>query len=88
MGSKFFRLRLDAFSDGRQNKWVDSMNGAKVYVHQNFLNVVVHVIIIGQYNQTARFYEIQVTVFNSGAILIALTLECDVFTVKRVTCKA
>ena len=39
-------------------------NRAKVYMHQHFLKVVVHVIIIGQWNQTARYkYEMQVNVY-------------------------
>ena len=52
-------------------------NGAKVYFIQNFLNVIVHVIIIHQWNQTARLYEIQVTVICSRAILVAVTsVQC------------
>ena len=35
-------------------------NRTKVYMHQNFLKVVVHVIIIHQRNQTAPLYEIQI----------------------------
>ena len=48
----------------------------KVSIHQNFLNVVVHVIIIDQW--------IQVTVINCRAILFTVTSECWV---KRVICK-
>ena len=33
-----------------------------VYKRQNFLKIVVHVIIIDQWNQIARLYEIQITV--------------------------
>ena len=46
------------------------------YRRQNFLKVVVHVIIIDQCNQTARVYEIQVTVTDSRAILVGVTSEC------------
>ena len=53
-------------------------NRAKVYMHQNFLKVVLHVIIIDQWNQTARLYEIQVMVIYSRAILAAVTSEGSV----------
>ena len=43
---------------------------------QNFLKVIVHVIIIDQLNQTACLYEIQVTVIYSQAILGAMASEC------------
>ena len=58
-------------------------NSAKLYTHQNFLKVVVHVIISDQLNQTARLYEIQ-TVIYDRAILVAVTSECRV---KRIICK-
>ena len=48
-------------------------NRATVYIHQNVLNVVVYVIIIDQWNQTARLYEIQLTVIYSRAILVVVT---------------
>ena len=41
-------------------------------------------VIIDQWNQTARLHEIQVTVIYSRAILVAVTSECRV---KRVICK-
>ena len=59
-------------------------NRTKVYMHQNFLKVVVHVVIIDQWNKTASLYEIQVTVIYSRAILVTLTSECSL---KRVICK-
>ena len=37
-------------------------NRTKVYIHQDFLKIVVHMIIIDQCNQTARLFEIEVTV--------------------------
>ena len=46
-------------------------NQAKVCIHQHFLKVVVHVIVIDQWNQIVRLYEIQVTVIYNGAILLA-----------------
>ena len=60
-------------------------NRAKVYMHQNFLKVVVCVIIIGQWNQTARFkYEMQVNVY----FLSRYSLHCDIWVrVKRVIYK-
>ena len=51
-------------------------NRAKVYKHQNYLNVVVHVILIDKWNQTARLYEIQETVIYSRAVLFVLKSEC------------
>ena len=51
---------------------------AKVYIHQDFFKVVVHVIIIDHWNQTARLYEIQVTVINILSILVTVTSECRV----------
>ena len=51
------------------------------YIHLNFLQVVVHMIIIDQWNQTARLYEIEVTIIFNRAILVALTSECHVKTV-------
>ena len=51
---------------------------------ENFLKVVVHVIIIDKCNQTARMYEIQVTVIYSRANLVVVISECRV---KRVICK-
>ena len=62
----------------------NGLSRAKVYIHQNLLKVVVHVMIIAQRNQTARLYEIQVTVIYSRAILAALMSECHV---KKVICK-
>ena len=47
-----------------------------LYIHQNFLEVVVPVIIIDQWNQTARLYEIQVTVIYSHAILCDVKVPC------------
>ena len=38
-----------------------------------FGSIVVHVIIIVQWNQTARLYEIQVTDIYSRAVLVAVT---------------
>ena len=43
-----------------------------VYIRQNFLEIVVHVILIDQLNQIARLYEIQVTVIYSRAILVTV----------------
>ena len=43
-------------------------NWAMVYIHQNFLKVVAHVIFIDQWNQTAHLYEIQVTVVNGDLV--------------------
>ena len=37
-------------------------NRVEVYIHQNFLKVVVHVVIIDTRNQTTRLYETQGTV--------------------------
>ena len=45
-------------------------NQSKVYIHQNFLKAVVHVIIIDQWNQTALFYEIQVMIIQSNLIIL------------------
>ena len=42
------------------------------------IKVVVHVIINDQWNQTARLYEIQITVIYSRTILVAVTSECPV----------
>ena len=42
-----------------------------------FLKVVVHVIIIVQWNQTSRLYEIQVTIIYSHTSLVAVTAECS-----------
>ena len=50
--------------------WVIVYNRTVVYKRQNCLKVVVHVIIIDQWNQTARSYEILVT-----AIFAALFLS-------------
>ena len=50
-----------------------SCNRAEVYIHQNFLKVVVHVIVIDQWNKNARLYKIQVTITYSHAIRIVLT---------------
>ena len=47
-----------------------------VYIRQNFLEIVVHVILIDQLNQIARLYEIQVTVIYSRAILVTVMSEC------------
>ena len=52
--------------------WSIVYNRAKVYIHQTFSKVVVHVIIIDQWNQTARLYENQVTIIYSRAILITV----------------
>ena len=59
-------------------------NRAKVYIHQNFLKVVGHVIIIDQWNPTKRLYGIQVTVIYSRAVVVTVTSECRVM---RVICK-
>ena len=48
-------------------------------MRQNF-----HLIIFDQWNQTARLYEIQLTVIYIRAILVAVTSECSL---KRVICK-
>ena len=53
-------------------------------MHQTFLKVVVHVIIIDLWNQIARLYEIQVTIIYSRAILVAVTSE---YSIKLVICK-
>ena len=52
--------------------------GSIVYKHQDFLKVVVHMIIIDQWNQVARLYEIQVTVIYSRAILVTVTSQTNV----------
>ena len=52
---------------------------AKVYIHQNFLKVIVHVIIIDQWNQAARMYEIH----GNGYVFPRYSCHCDV----RVSCK-
>ena len=70
---------LFAFTTG-----ISINNRSRVYLHQNFLKAVVHVIIIDQWNQTARLYVMQVTVIYSRASLVAVTLKCSV---KRVICK-
>ena len=49
-----------------------------------FPQIVVHVIIIDQWNQTARLYEIRETVIDSRAILVTVTSERSV---KRVVYK-
>ena len=49
-------------------------NRAIVHKRQNFLKVVVHVIIIDQCNQATS--EVQVTVSYSRAILVGVTSEC------------
>ena len=49
---------------------------AMVYKRQNFHKVVVQLIIIDQWNQTARMYEIQVKVIYSRVILVSVTSEC------------
>ena len=59
-------------------------NSAIIYKRQNFFQVVLHVIIIEQCNQTVRLYEIQVTVTYSRNGLVAVTSECSV---KNVMCK-
>ena len=53
-------------------------NRANVYIHQIFRKFVVHVIIIDQWFQTARFYEIQVTIIYSRARLVNVTSESSV----------
>ena len=57
---------------------------ATVNINQNFLKVVVHVIITDQWSQTKCLYEIQITVIYSSAILVTVMSECHV---KRVICK-
>ena len=59
--------------------WSIVYSRANVCIHQNF-----HVIIIDQWNQTARLYEIKVTFIYSRAILDTVTSECRL---KRVICK-
>ena len=49
--------------------WLIVYNRAKVYIYQNFLKIDVHVIIIEQWNQTVRLYEIQVMIFTAALIL-------------------
>ena len=46
-------------------------NRAIVFRHQNFLQLVVHVIIIDHWNQTEHLYKIQVTVIYSRAVLVS-----------------
>ena len=52
-------------------------NRAKMHIIQNFLKVVVHVIIIDQLKQTARLYEIRVhvTVLYSRTIIDSLDVR-------------
>ena len=59
-------------------------NRAIVYKRQNFIKVVVYVIIIDQWSSATRLYNIQLTVIYSHAILVTMTSECNV---KRVICK-
>ena len=57
-------------------------NRAKVYIQQNFLKVVVHVIIIDhEIVPRARSYKFQATVIR---ILVTVTSECRI---KRAICK-
>ena len=68
--------------------WVDFIvyNRPKVHkVHQNFLKVVVPMIIIDQWNQTARLYELPVTVIYRRSILVGVTSE---YNVTGAICKA
>ena len=51
---------------------VDCLQSSILYIHQNFLKVDVHVIIVDEWYQTARFYEIQALVIYSRAILVAV----------------
>ena len=51
---------------------------AKVHIHQNFLIVVVHVIIIDQWNQTTRLYEIQVKVIFFAVLFLSLWCQSAV----------
>ena len=44
-----------------------------LYITSNFLKVVVCMIIINQWNQTARLYELQLKVIYSHAILVTVT---------------
>ena len=53
-------------------------NRAIVYKRQNFLIVIVHVMIIDQCNQNRALDEIPVMVIYSCAILVTLTSECRV----------
>ena len=64
--------------------WVDWLlyNRAKVYIDQNFHKVVVRVINIDQWNQTALLYESQD--IYSRASLVTVTSECRV---QRDICK-
>ena len=48
-------------------------NRVLVDKHQNFLKIVVRVIIIDQWNQLAHLYKIRLTVIYSRAFLVALT---------------
>ena len=57
---------------------------AKEKLHQNFHKVVVHMIVIDQWNHIVRLYEIQVRVIYSCAILVAVMSE---FCVKRIIWK-
>ena len=56
----------------------------KIYIHQYFLKVVVHVIIIA--NKIKRFYEIQVTIICSRAIPVTVTVPCKEGYLKNLAC--
>ena len=51
-------------------------NQAIIYKCQNFLKVVVHVIIIDQLYQALDEIQVHVTVIYSHAILVAVMFEC------------
>ena len=55
-----------------------------LYKHQNFLKVVVCMIIIEQCNQTKHLCKIQVMVIYSSTFLVSVTSECSV---KRSICQ-
>ena len=61
---------------------------AIVHIHQNFLKVVVHMIIIDQWSQTVHLYKIQVTIIYSCTTLVYVTSElASECCVKRVSWK-
>ena len=70
--SVFFEIAVLGF-------WLIVYNRANVYIYQNFLKIDVHVIIIEQWNQTVRLYEIKGKIFYSRSNLVTVTV--------RVPCK-
>ena len=58
--------------------WVDCLHIRAIVVkRQNFLIVVVLVIIIDHLNQTNHLYEVRAAVIDSRAILVAVMSECS-----------